>query len=177
MRGLFAVAILAWPLSLPAAAVELVDSVFQVTFKYAGQDFVYNETELPLLPANACYNWYIRLAAGDRPAVAVERFTLPVALPMADWGAAATDADDGIEIEEDGKVAVTTFVPDLDADGWFSNGWCVAEGDPLGHHLIEVSVDGEHLASYNFELVAPEDYAWPAIPQPDHRGRTVENSW
>lgn len=159
----------------PAEERQPAESAFQVTFRYAGTDQVLDATVVPLLPGNACYNWYIRLAAGATPKTAVERLTLPE--PISTWGDAATDPDDGIEIEADGAVAVKTFVPAPDADGWFSDGWCVAEGDPIGAHKIEVSVDGTSLATFDFEAVQPGDYAWPSIIQPDSFGRSVDNSW
>ena len=154
---------------------EFAESAFQVTFRYARIDQVLDATVVPLLPGNACYNWYIRLAPGAAPETAVERLTLPE--PISTWGDAATDPGDGIEIEADGAVAVKTFAPAPDADGWFSDGWCVAEGDPTGAHKIEVSVDGTSLATFDFEAVQPGDYAWPSIIQPDPLGRSVDNSW
>lgn len=156
-------------------ASPAAESAFQVTFRYAGTDQVLDATVVPLLPGNACYNWYIRLAAGVSPKAVVERLTLPE--PISTWGDAATNPDDGIEIEADGAVAVKTFVPAPDADGWFSDGWCVAEGDPTGAHKIEVSVDGTNVATFDFEAVQPGDYAWPSIIQPDSLGRSVDNSW
>lgn len=159
----------------PATAVEMVDSLFQVTYHYAGDDEALNDTLVPLLPDNACYNWYARLAAGDAPATATETLTLPVAL--ADWGTLATDTEDGIEISADGKVATRTFTPELDADGWFSHSWCVAAGDPVGAHSIAIAVDGKTLVTYDFQVVLPEDYPWPAITQPQPRERSVDHSW
>jgi len=159
----------------PTLAAELADSVFQVTYHYAGDDEVLNDTVVPLLPDNACYNWYARLAEGDTPATATETLTLPVAL--ADWGTLATDTEDGIEISADGKVATRTFTPELDADGWFGHSWCVAAGDPVGAHAIAVAVDGKTLVTYDFQVVLPEDYAWPAIIQPQARERSVDHSW
>ena len=169
------VALLALPLSAPARGVELVDSVFQVSFRYAGESFRFSETSVPLLPANACYDWYVRVSEPSATLAGVERLVLPVPLP--DWGALATNPDDGIEIIENGEVAVTSFTPEVDTEGWFSHGWCVAVGDPLGPHRFEVSVDGMLLAIFDFEVVAPENYAWPALPQPEPHERTVVNSW
>lgn len=100
---------------------------FQVTFKYAGADEVLHDTVVPLLPGNACYNWYVQLADGAAPKAATETLNLPVAL--ADWGTLATDPDDGIDISADGKVAARSFSPELDDEGRFSHSWCVAEGD------------------------------------------------
>lgn len=161
--------------TVPAAAAELADSVFQVTFKYAGDDEVLNDTVVPLLPGNACYNWYVQLAKGDTPKTATETLSLPEAL--ADWGTLATDPSDGIDISADGKVAVRTFVPELDEEGWFSHSWCVAPGDPTGAHSIAIAVDGEPLVTYDFQVVLPEDYYWPTIIQPTPRERSVDHSW
>ncbi len=158
-----------------ALGAELVDSVFQVTYRYAGTDQVFNDTVVPLLPGNACYNWYVRLGEGDAPKMATETLTLPV--PLADWGTLATDPSDGIDISADGRVAVRTFTPEIDQDGWFSNAWCVAAGDPTGAHKIAIALDGRSLTSYDFTVVLPEDYPWPAIAQPGPRERSVDHSW
>lgn len=159
----------------PSIAAEMVDSVFQVTFRYAGDDEVLNDTVVPLLPGNACYNWYVRLAEGSAPKGATETLSLPVALE--DWGTLATDPDDGIDISADGKVATRAFTPELDEEGWFSHSWCVAVGDPLGAHSIDIAVDGKLLTSYDFQVVLPEDYYWPSIAQPAPRERSVDHSW
>ncbi len=159
--------------AMPAGAVEIIDSVFETTFTYGGVEQRLDGSRVPLV-AGACYNWWIRLAEGDAPKTAVERLILPAA--PADWGDAAVNPDDGVEISEDGRLATSTFVPEP-SDGWITNGWCVAEGDPPGPHRIEVEMDGAELAAYDFELVLPEDYAWPALPQPDPHERSVDHSW
>lgn len=161
--------------AVPAGAAELADSVFQVTFRYAGTDEVLNDTVVPLLPGNACYNWYVKLGEGPAPASATETLSLPVAL--ADWGTLATDPDDGIDISADGKVATRMFTPELDEEGWFSHSWCVAAGDPVGAHSIAIAVDGKPLVTYDFQVVLPEDYYWPTIIQPTPRERSVDHSW
>ena len=159
----------------PAAAVEMVESDFQVTFQYGGTEQRLSEDKVPLLPGNTCYTWWVKLAPGDVPQAAVERLILPE--PLTDWGDYATNPDDGVEISDDSTVATSSFVPELDSEGWFSKGWCAAAGDPVGAHRIEVSVDGSALATFAFEVLAPEDYAWPALAQPDPRERTVHDSW
>jgi len=158
-----------------APGAELLESVFQVTFRYAGTDEVLNDTVVPLLPDNACYNWYVHLGDGEPPKAATEILTLPVAL--ADWGTLATDPNDGIDISVDSKVATRSFTPELDADGWVSHTWCVAVGDPVGAHSIEVAVDGTSLTRFDFTVVLPEDYYWPAIAQPQPHERSVDHSW
>lgn len=173
-KSIVAAASLTVALALPAGAVDMIDSVFEASFSYGGTEHRLDGARVPRVPGT-CYTWWIRLAEGQTPLSAVERLILPE--PPADWGEAATDPDDGIDISDDGKLAVSTFAPELDADGWFSKGWCVAEGDPLGQHRIEVAVDGTELTAYDFEVVLPEDYAWPALPQPDPLGRSVDHSW
>lgn len=177
MRRLAAIAALWGGLlgSAPANAVELVDSVFQVTFRYAGSDEVMNDSVVPLLPDNACYGWYAGLEDGAAPKTATEVLSLPV--PLADWGSLATDPNDGIDISADSKVATRTFTPELDADGWFSHTWCVAAGDPTGPHSIAIEVDGVPLTRFDFTVVLPEDYYWPPIAQPGPRERSVDHSW
>ena len=156
-------------------AAELVDSDFQVTFQYGGAEQRLSEDKVPLLPGNVCYTWWMKLAAGDTPPSVDERLILPA--PLGDWGDAASNPDDGVEISADNRVATSTFVPEIDAEGWFSKGWCAAAGDPLGAHRIEVSVDGTLLETFDFEVLAPEDYPWPALRQPDPRERSVQGSW
>lgn len=163
----------------PAAATELLAQRLEVSFNYAGYDERYDDPLVPLLPSNACYSWYVQLAAAESgtpdPATLVERLVLPE--PLADWGTLATTPDDNVEISADGTTAITTFSAVPDAEGWLTNGWCVAAGDPVGPHRFELELDGAPLVSFDFEIVPPEDYNWPAIPQPDPLARTVYNSW
>lgn len=159
----------------PARAVEVLQSAFQTTFTYAGTEQRLDDHVVPLVPGDACYTWWLQLPKDSKPLSVTERLVLPAA--PAGWGDAATDSDDGIEIEDEGKVAVSTFAPELDSEGWMHKGWCISEGDPVGHHRIEVTLDGALLTTYDFEVVKPEDYAWPAIRQPDPNERSVDQSW
>lgn len=163
------------PCSPGANAAEVIESDFVVAFQYGGAEQRLSEDKVPLLPGNACYTWWLRLAEGQVPQSAVERLVLPGAL--ADWGDLASDPDDGVEISTDNTTATSTFVPEPASDGWMSKGWCVAAGDPLGPHRIEVSIDGELADTFQFEVLPPEDYPWPALRQPDPRERSVLNSW
>jgi hypothetical protein len=171
-----AVAALALTLgSVSAGAGEPLSADFQVTYKYAGEEHRLSDNTVPLLPGNVCYTWWLQYTPAEVPAEVVETLTLPE--PLSDWGDLASDPDDGVEISADGKSAISTFKPDADAEGWFSKGWCAAEGDPLGANRIDVSVDGKVVQSFNFKVVAPEDYSWPPITQPNPSDRTVHDSW
>lgn len=162
-----------------AQAVELLAQRLEVRFNYAGYDERYNDPLVPLLPDNACYSWFVQLAPGEAgapaPTTLVERLILPE--PLADWGTLGTNPDDNVEISADGATVITTAAAAPDADGWLTNGWCVAAGDPVGPHRFELELDGTALVSFDFEVVLPEDYNWPNIPQPDPMARTVYNSW
>ena len=166
-------------LAAPVGAAEPLAQRLEVSFNYAGYDERYDDPLVPLLPANACYSWFVQLAPGEAgappPTTLVERLILPV--PLADWGTLATTPDDNVEVSADGTTAITTSDAAPDADGWLTNGWCVAAGDPVGPHRFELELDGAPLASFDFEVVPPEDYNWPNIPQPDPMARTVYNSW
>lgn len=161
--------------SAPALAVGMLESDFQVSYTYAGQDYTYSETDAPMLPGNTCYDWYIHLDDAAATPTVEERFVLPSAVDT--WGEAKDNPDDGIEIEEGGKVAVSTFAGEPDADGWINGGWCAAEGDPLGAYRFEVSLDGVHTADFDFHVVAPEDYQWPPVRQSEPFERSVDNNW
>ena len=158
-----------------AAGAEVTEQLFQVTYTHGGKDYVADDGIVPLLPGNACYYWYLRLAETDAPVALVERFTLPEALSS--WGTTGTMPDDPTRIEEDGKVAVTTLEATSDSEGWVSHGWCVAEGDPPGLHRIDVSAGGAGLASFEFDVVTPEDYRFPVPLPPDPDARSTNNSW
>ena len=161
--------------STPAVGIEVVEQRFQVAYSHGGQHHVSEDLVVPLLPGSACYFWYLRLSEANASLQLVERFELPE--PLADWGTTGTAPDDPTRIEQDGKVAITTLKQDSDSEGWVTHGWCVADGDPLGRHRIEVSADGAPLATYEFEVVAPEDYDFPVALTLALSPRSIKASW
>jgi len=158
-----------------ALGVEVAETLFQTSYTHGGREYVGDNSIVPLLPGNACYYWYVRLAETNAPVKAVERFTLPE--PLANWGTTGSTPEDPTQLEEDGKVAVTALELTSDNEGWISHGWCVADGDPLGQHLFDVSADGVVLANFEFEVVAPDSYDFPAIRPPDPSARSTNSSW
>jgi hypothetical protein len=165
-----ALAVLAVALASPAAALEVAESVLQVSYLHNSRNYTFNDTYVPLLPGNACYTWYIRVDAPETPLTVVERLTLPVGI---DWGTQSPET----VVEPDGRSAVTTSSMTTDGEGWFSHGWCVAEGDPAGPHLIEVSVDGQQLASFPFEVLAADVYTFPVPDVPERAMRSANQTW
>ncbi len=90
-----------------AGASEMLESDFQVTYQYGGTEHRLSEDRVPLLPSNACYTWWIRLAEGAVPQSVEERLILPE--PLADWGDLATNPSDGVEISTDSTTATWTL--------------------------------------------------------------------
>lgn len=153
-----------------ACAAEVIDSTFEVQFTRDGQIFSYADTTVPYLPDSACYHWYLRFdptTIGD--VTLVETFRLPE--PLEAWQNYVNDPGAASQIAPDAQGAVTTVTSAPDENGWVSHGWCVAEGDPLGPHTIAVSLDGTEVASWQFTVVAPEDYLFEEpTPAPDPAG-------
>ena len=159
----------------PALGFEPLDSLMQVSFAYGGQEQRLTLDKVPLLPEGACYSWWIKVPADAGLDELSERLILPA--PATDWSGLDTDPDDGIEIMAGGSVAVSALPGVPDAEGWLSNGWCIAPGDPPGLHRIEVSANGVLVERFAFEVVLPEDFPWPALAQPDPSARSVYQSW
>jgi hypothetical protein len=157
---------------VPASAAEVVESLMQVSYEHGGTAHLFTDTYVPLLPGNACYTWYIRLAETNTEVTVEETLTLPIAI---DWG---PNQDPQTEIRNDGRVAVTTLQITSDTEGWVSRGWCVAQGDPTGSHLIEVSIDGQPAATFPFEVLAADAYTYPpGKPVPERALRSANNTW
>lgn len=161
-------------LAAPALAFEVQEQVLQVSYKHNGQEYVFDDTVVPLLPDNACYNWYIRLKEAETALTVTERMTLPRAI---DWGAVATNPNDGIEITGNGTVAVSTLPVTTDELGWITHGWCAAEGDPTGRHTIEVTADSQSLAIFAFDVVDPATYSFPAAQSAPWAMRSANRVW
>jgi len=141
-----------------ASAVEVQNTAFQVSVNEGGQKQVIDDTVVPYLPNNACYSWYLQLAEKGTPVTLVEQMRLPQAI---DWGDVGNDPSDPTQIEENGQTAVTTLPLTSDGDGWVTHGWCVAEGDPLGEHMIEVKQGEEILGAFSFKVVSADQFVPP----------------
>jgi hypothetical protein len=145
-------------MSTTALGIEVQNRFFEVTFNEGGQKQAIRDTTVPYLPGNACYSWYLQLAEKGTPVTLVEQMRLPEAI---DWGDVGKDRSDPTQIEENGQTAVTTLPLTSDADGWVSHGWCVAEGDPLGEHMITVKQGEEIFAAFDYVVVPAESYIPP----------------
>ena len=148
-----------------AGAAEVIESRFQVEITRDGGLVVSEEPVVPLLPDLACYNWYVRFAAGTGELAFVERLVLPGL--AASWDPEDGDSTTQIVVDPDGLGVTSSFTTAPDAEGWVTGGWCVAEGDPLGEHVISVEVDGAPVGSWPFKVVPAADYVAPADAAPE----------
>lgn len=111
---------------------------------------------VPLLPERACYEWRIRIGSDEKLVKATEVFTLPGAPKQ--WGGVDENSYSASQLSGDRTVAETTlfFSP---TDGWISNGWCVADGDPVGQYSIKVHVGDRMVHEFSFtveNVLAPQ---------------------
>ncbi|PSJ40610.1 hypothetical protein [Allosphingosinicella deserti] len=96
-------------------------------------------------PGSSCYEWVVRVMPVARSVTVREVFRLPSAAPQ--WGVDPART----QVSDDGRESVTEIAEDL-SDGMISNGWCVAEGDPVGRYRISV-FDGDRLIQrFDFEV-------------------------
>src|SRR3546814_17475000 len=87
-----------------------------------------------LLPDQACFGWRIRLA--EAPPVVRVREVLKLPEAPAFWS--GEDDPYSTHVFSDDRTTATTEEYKAPEEGWISSDWCIAEGDPLGAHCIEV---------------------------------------
>lgn len=148
-----------------AGAAEVIESRFQVEITEGDELVVSQQPVVPLLADVACYNWYVRFAPRTGELAFVERLVLPGL--AASWDPEDGDTTTEIVVDPDGLGVTSSFTTAPDAEGWVTGGWCVAEGDPLGEHVISVEVDGAPVGSWPFKVVPAADYVAPADAAPE----------
>lgn len=143
-----------------AAQAQAIDSEFFIgVLKDGVEEYAYT-TELPLIPGEICYYWRLQLDDKTGAVAYTEVFRLPdVPTTMGD---VEGQIDPSMKVEEDGKLVTVTRNGDLD-DGWFGNGWCVSDGDPLGPHNITIKMQGKTVGSFDFTVVDPDGYVMPEL--------------
>lgn len=172
MRAALIALLVALPSS--ALAVDVEDTAFEVYRTENGQEVSEATTTVPLRTDNeTCWNWYIRLKDASGEVTFTERLVMPE--EPESWGD-VNDIPEGqigkLVLEDGGKVGITTRLTTLN-DGWFGHGWCILPGDPVGPHSVEVSIDGELVHRFDFEVVPPPDAPPPTqvIRRSERSGR------
>lgn len=117
-----------------------------------GQSKTVISNNVPFIPDHVCYGWIVHLAGEDRLVKFTEIYTSSSAPEFWSgeddpYGAQETSADRKSTRTE---KFITTY------KGWIENSWCVDKGDPLGPHKMEVHVDGQHVKTFDFQMVKKE---------------------
>ena len=146
--------------ALPLAAWTLTPSVSHgVTLETA--EFVVSVSDgegnlrsitadvVPYLPDLACFGWRLRLS--DAPGLVKYREVLKLPEPPAFWSG-EDDAYSPHRFSADRTTATTEEFAAPDEEGWISSTWCIAEGDPVGPHSIDVYIDDALVKHFDFEV-------------------------
>lgn len=145
-----------------ALAFDVRETAFEVYHNENGEEVSEATTTVPLsFDDQTCWNWWIRSTETDGEVTFTERLVMPEAPDS--WG----DPDEIPEgqigkliLEDGGKIGISTRKATLD-DGWFGHGWCIVPGDPTGDHYVEVTIDGEMVHRFDFEVVPPRAEVTP----------------
>lgn len=113
-----------------------------------GRQRTFDSTLVPYMPNRACFGWRIRLA--DAPPVIRYREVLRLPAAPEFW----TGEDDEYSPHSFSADRTTAITEEFTApdDGWIASSWCIAEGDPVGAHSIEVYIDGQLIRRFDFEV-------------------------
>ncbi len=104
---------------------------------------------VPYLPDLACFGWRLRL--NDAPRLIKYREVLTLPEPPAFWSG-EDDAYSPHRFSADRTTATTEEFAAPDEEGWISSNWCIAEGDPVGPHSIDVFIDDSLVKHFDFEV-------------------------
>ncbi|WP_193370659.1 hypothetical protein [Pelagibius marinus] len=134
----------------PALSAEVAEVEFLVSVSDGeGNQRHIQADVVPYLPDRACFGWRLRLAGGQ----ALVRYREVLKLPEAPafW----TGEDDSYsphKYSADRTTATTEEFAAPDNNGWISSRWCIAEGDPVGPHSIDVYIDDNLVKHFAFEV-------------------------
>lgn len=104
---------------------------------------------VPYLPDRACFGWRLRLT--DSPQIV--RYREVLKLPEApEFWSDENDAYSPHRYSADRTTATTEEFAAPDRDGWISSNWCIAAGDPVGPHSIDVYIEDHLVKHFDFEV-------------------------
>lgn len=111
---------------------------------------VYASTRVPFDSKNSCYGWQVKLSGVSGAIESREILRMP-SKPMGGWPV-VTDGSSKITPSLDQKSATKEATLEI-TDGWVSNMWCVADGDPLGSYSMDVILNGRFIETFKFDVV------------------------
>jgi len=134
-----------------AATVEAAEFVVAITDDDGNARSIEADI-VPYLPGRACFGWQLRFA--DAPGVIQYREILKLPEAPAFWSGEG-DSYSTHSYSADRTTATTEAFAAPDAEGWIYSSWCIAPGDPVGAHSIEVYIDDELVRRFDFEVKRP----------------------
>jgi anti-anti-sigma factor len=155
-------ALASWLPSPPPVAPKIDRAVFLVSTKdRTGRSTTIESDVVPLLPGRSSYQWRLHLRDATPKSVTLkEILTLPT--PSDGWPLAPE-----LTSETHSRRAITEET--LDArDGWISQSWRVANGDPPGPYAIDVHLDGAFIHRFVFQVRRPVDSISPPVGGAGH---------
>jgi hypothetical protein len=109
---------------------------------------------VPYLPNQACFGWRIRLAEAPTLVRVREVLQLPEAPTF--WSGEGDEYSPHTFSAD--RTTATTEEYKAPVDGWLESQWCIAEGDPMGPHWIEVYIEGDLIRHFDFEVKKPSEF-------------------
>lgn len=105
-------------------------------------------SSIPYRPETSCFGWVIHVTPRKGEVRVREELRLPA--PSPSWPVEGTT----IRVHDDRAGATNEFADDL-SDGMITSEWCIADGDPVGDHHIEVFAGERLLRRFEFTVVEP----------------------
>lgn len=152
LRGLMIAGPLLAGLAVPhesaATTVEAAEFIVSVA-DGEGKEHSIQADIVPYLPGQACFGWRVRLA--DAPRLVKYREVLKLPTAPAFWSGEG-DSYSPHSFSADRTTATTDAFAAPDAEGWITSNWCIAAGDPVGDHSIDVYIDDKLVKHFDFEV-------------------------
>jgi len=130
-------------------SVEQSKFIVVLTDKQGNQKVI-QSNRVPFDSKRSCYSWQLKLSGITGSVELREILQLP-SKPQGGWPI-ITDGSRNITPSLDQKSATTERTLKI-IDGWVSNMWCVADGDPLGLYSIDVFLNERFIKTFKFDVV------------------------
>lgn len=133
------------------AAVEVVSAEFGVFDARPEQQTVFEATRVVPHRSGQRYGWVIELATKKRSVSVREEYVLPLPASAPKVPEAAEWLADSVTIplQRRNQVSQRQLVP---VDGRIYGEWEVAPGEPPGHRHLQVVIEGEVAASFEYDV-------------------------
>lgn len=129
-----------------AQTLQLLDArVLSVTMREDAAPIVTEADFIPYVVGTSCYHWVIRFVPVQQEIVLHEALVLPA--PAEQWGVEGQNT----QVNQQRSASLTEHRID-GRQGIASNGWCVAQGDPVGRYEFTIRKEGVEIARLKFTV-------------------------